>query len=137
MTAGEARVTRGGYVRPMPKDWFLRRKRYTWFMVRELTSLFIGGYALFLVLLVQRARDAASFEAFVDALRSPISVALHVIAIVMALFHTVTWFNATPAAVALYRGKDRVSPALIVGSNYVVWLIVSLAVVWLALGGRA
>ena len=37
------------YIRPMPATWWLTRKTYFLFMVRELTCVFVGGYLVFLL----------------------------------------------------------------------------------------
>ncbi|MFP6668452.1 MAG: hypothetical protein VB876_14125 [Pirellulales bacterium] len=118
------------YVRSIPADWWLKKKSYFWFMVRELTCVFVGGYAFYLLVLVASAGDENAFAALV---RHPLSVALHIAAVPMVLYHTITWFNLTPKAVVVWRGEDRVSPILIAGSNYVAWLIVSILIAWYAL----
>ena len=50
------------YIRPMPSNWWLKRKSYFMFMVRELTCLFVGGYALFLLILASRLGAAEDFS---------------------------------------------------------------------------
>jgi fumarate reductase subunit C len=60
-------------------------------------------------------------------------VALHLVGLAMVLFHTITWINLTPKVLVLWRGEERVSPALIAASNYLAWLVVSGVVAWVAL----
>ena len=115
------------YVRPMPAMWWLGKKAYFLFMVRELTCLFVGGYALFLLVLI--AQNQPTFKA---VLTHPLSMVLHLLALPMVLYHSFTWFNLTPQAMVVWRGEERVSPLLIAGSNYVMWLIVSALVAWVA-----
>jgi len=107
----------------MPANWWMSKRTYFQFMVRELTCLFVGGYALFLLVLV--SRDQQSFQA---VLHSPLSVLLHLVALPMVLYHSITWFNLTPKVMVVWRGEDRVSPTLIAGSNYLAWLVVSVVV---------
>jgi fumarate reductase subunit C len=121
------------YLRPLPKSWWLRKPTYFAFMVRELTSVFVAGYAAFLLVLVGWAADLEAFGRFIRALRSPWSVALHLVGLAMVLFHTITWINLTPKVLVLWRGEERVSPALIAASNYLAWLVVSGVVAWVAL----
>ncbi|MGH8936780.1 MAG: fumarate reductase subunit C [Acidimicrobiia bacterium] len=121
------------YLRPLSKSWWLRKPIYFAFMMRELTSVFVAGYAVFLLVLVGWAADAGSFGRFFQALRSPWSVALHLVVLAMALFHTITWINLTPKVLVLWRGEEQVSPALIAASNYLAWLVVSGLVAWVAL----
>ncbi len=113
------------YVRPMPVIWWLSRKTYFLFMIRELTCLFVGGYALFLLILLGQANDAVAFAAM---LNSPLSVVLHLVALLMVLYHSITWINLTPKVMVVWRGEDRVSPALIAIANYAAWVVLSLLV---------
>ena len=106
------------HVRPIPVTWWLKRKTYFLFMVRELTSLFVGGYALFLLVLLSQANNADAFAAMLD---SPWSVGLHLVALLMVLYHSITWINLTPKVMVLWRGEDRINPRWIAAGNYVAW----------------
>ena len=121
------------WIRPMPATWWLKKPTYFLFIVREMTSVFVAGYVVFLLFLVARAADESSFAAFYEGLKSPSSVALHLAALLMVLFHAVTWINLTPKVMVVFRGEQRVSPVLIAGVNYAAWLVVSALVAWLAL----
>jgi fumarate reductase subunit C len=121
------------YLRPLPRTWWLRKPVYFLFMVRELSSVAVLGYAIFLVVLVARAGDAASFERFFQTLQSPWSVALHLAALALVLLHSITWIGLLPKVVVLWRGEDRIPPRLIAGVNYVAWLVLSAVVAWLVL----
>lgn len=133
MTRNAAATASKEYIRPMPATWWLRRKTYFLFMVRELTCVFVGGYAVFLLVLVARAEDQKTLSALVDGLSSTWSIVLHLVGLAMAVYHSVTWFNLTPKVMVVWRGEERVSPTLIAGSNYVAWLVVSSLVAWIAL----
>ena len=116
------------YIRPMPATWWLKRKTYFLFMVRELTCVFVGGYALLLLLLAKYRDDPQAFAGLLD---SPLLIALQLIALPMILYHSVTWINLTPKVMVLWRGEERVSPMLIAGVNYVAWLLVSVLILWI------
>ena len=113
------------YIRPMPANWWMMKKTYVLFIVRELTCVFVGGYALFLLVLVAR-RDEP--QAFVAWLNSPFLIVLQIIALPMVLYHSITWFNLTPKVMVVWRGEERVSPLLIAGANYVAWAIISIVI---------
>jgi fumarate reductase subunit C len=122
------------YRRPMPVAWWLRRRPYTFFMLRELTSLLIAVYALVLLLLVRSlARGPDAYQAFLEVLRSPAAIAFHVVALAAAVYHSVTWFRLAPMAVALRVGGRRLPAPAVVAANYAAWVLVSLAVAWLLL----
>ena len=118
------------YIRPMPATWWLHNSYLKLFMIRELTSLFVAGYAVFLLVLVAKANDAT---AFADSLRSPTALIFQIIALPFVIFHSVTWFNLTPKAIVLFQGEERVSPALIAGGHYALWVILSLLILWIAI----
>ena len=112
----------------MPLTWWLNRKPYVLFMVREATCVFVGGYALFLLVLAMRHDD---LQAFSDLLNSPFLIVLQIIALPMVLYHTITWLNLTPKVMVVFRGDERVSETLIAGANYVVWAVVSIVILWI------
>ena len=68
-----------------------------------------------------------------SCLRHPLSILLHLLALGMAIYHSVTWFNLTPKAMVVWMGEEKLSPIIIAGSNYLVWIIVSFAILWIAL----
>jgi fumarate reductase subunit C len=121
------------YLPPFPRSWWLHKRSYLVFMVRELTSVFVFGYAVFLIVLVARAGDAAAFDQLIQALRRPGSVAVHLLALAMVLFHTITWIGLVPKVLVIWRGDEQVSPRLIAGAHYVAWLVVSGVVAWVVL----
>ncbi len=121
------------YTRPLPRTWWLRKANYFIFMARELTSLAVFAYAVFLVLLMWQAADAISFSALYDALHSPWSITVHLVILVLALFHTGTWIALTPKVLVLWRDDERVDPNLVAGANGIGWLVISGLVIWLVL----
>ena len=115
-------------VRPMPAMWWLKKRSYFFFMLRELTCIFVGGYALFLLVLAVTRDDLTAFSA---VLHSPILITLQIIALPMALYHSFTWFNLTPKVMVVWRGEERVDPRIIAGANYVACLVISIIIVWI------
>ena len=123
------------YQRPVSNTWWLKRKSYILFMIRELTSVFVAGYCIFLMVLVYKlTQGSGAYGNFMAALKSPISVVLHLITLVFVLYHTITWFNLTPKILVLYKGEDRIPQVLIAGMFYAGWVVVSIIVAWLVLG---
>jgi fumarate reductase subunit C len=124
------------YVRPMPATWWMQRRPYFIFMLRELSSVFIAIYLVLLLVMIHRvSQGPAAYISFLGSLRSPAAIFFHVVALAFALLHTITWFNLTPQAVAVYVGEERIRPALIIAPNYVAWVIVSAIVAWFVLKG--
>ncbi len=122
------------YVREVPRySWFLRQPRYMRYMAREVTCIFIGAYAVLLLVALRRLSEGRqAYEAFLQALASPASVVFHLVVLAFALVHTISWFNVTPKAMPVQIGEDFLPGGIIVGAHYAVWLLVSAALLFLA-----
>jgi fumarate reductase subunit C len=116
--------------------WWLWRWAYLKFIVRELSSVFVA-YFVVLLLLMLRALSVGpeSYVAFQQWLKTPGIITLNVVSLFFVLFHTITWFNLAPRAIVVRVRGRRVPDPVIAGSNYVAWLVVSVAVGWLILRG--
>ncbi len=127
-------MTRRPYIRPVARySWWLAQRRYVDYMLREATSFFIGAYTgVIIVGLVRLTQGRVAYEAFLDGLREPAGIAFHVVALLLALYHTTTWFHVTPKAMPVQLGAYRVPGAAIIGAHYLGWAVVSVAVFALA-----
>lgn len=124
------------YVRPMRATWWMQRRPYFIFMLRELSSVFIAAYLILLLVMIHRvSQGPEAYMSFLESLRSPAAIFFHIVALAFALLHTITWFNLTPQAVAVRVGEERVRPGLIIAPNYVAWVIASAIVAWFVLKG--
>ena len=103
------------------------------YMSREITCIFVGAYCLFLVVGLQRlAAGPDSYEAFLQALKSPASILFHVLALAAAVYHAATWFNATQKAMPIQNGEEFVPGNVISGAHYAGWAVLSLIVIIVA-----
>jgi fumarate reductase subunit C len=126
-------VSRKPYVREMTYRWIFRHPRYLRYMAREFSCLFIGAWTLLMVWgLKQLAEGPAAWAAFLECLKSPASVAFHVVALGFAAYHSYTWFNLAPKALPLQIGEEFVPEAAIAGAHFAAWAVLSLAVLFLA-----
>ncbi|HSB61044.1 MAG TPA: fumarate reductase subunit C [Vicinamibacteria bacterium] len=123
------------YRRRVSVWWWLEKRSYTLFVLRELTSVFV---ALFAALTLWQVRAlAAGPEAWGDLaarLRAPGFLALNAVGLLFLLFHTVTWFNLAPKAVVLRIRGRRVPDWAVAGANYAAWVLLSAAVAAILLG---
>ena len=127
-------MSRRPYIRTVERSWWLQHPRYVRYMVRELTSLFVGLYgALLVVGLIRLAQGQTAWDGFVAAISSPVGVAFQLACLVFAVYHSVTWFALTPKAMPLMVKGEPVPGTVIVGAHYVAWAAVS-AVVLIAAG---
>lgn len=122
----------GQYHRSHRKAWFLERPAYVRFMIRELTSFFVAGYLVLLLLtLAKLGGGEAALADWLAAVSGPGWMATHVVALIAAVWHSVTWFGAVPQAMPIYLGEDRVpAPIAAVLMGYGPWLTVTAVIVW-------
>lgn len=119
------------YVRKMPATWWLQRRSYFYFMMRELTALFIAAFCVELLVFVYRIKQGPmSYMDFLDQLKHPAAIGFHFIAFLFAAYHSITWFNLTPKAIVVRTGEDKVPDAMLILPNYVAWVVLSAGLVW-------
>jgi fumarate reductase subunit C len=122
-------MSRRPYMRKVERSWWLRQPRYVLYMIRELTSLFVGLYcALLVVGLVRLSQGQTAWEEFVAAFSSPLGIAFQLVCLAFAIYHSVTWFALTPKAMPLMIRDEPVPGTMIVGAHYVAWALVSIVV---------
>ena len=133
VTPSGGRVTDLRLYRPRVSTWWWTRKRtYFVFVMRELSSIFVAWFVVFLLLFVFAVgRSEAAYQRFLDWASSPWVVALNIVTLAFVLLHTVTWFAVTPQAMAV-RVMDRTVPSFhIIAGQYTGLVVVSAFVLWL------
>ena len=122
------------YYRKMPATWWLRKKSYFFFMLRELSSLFIALFlVVYLVQLYQLTKGTDAYIAFTQKLASPGWILFHVVVLLFALYHSVTWFQSTAVVLPIRLGERSVPRQMITALHIGAWAVVSLAVLILFL----
>ena len=110
----------------MPATWWLRKRSYFLFIVREFSSVFIAAYlVVFLVQLYQLGNGAAAYGTIANTLKSPGWIVFHVVVLVFALYHSVTWFYTTSIVIPLRFGGKEYPRAAFTGINIAAWIAVS------------
>jgi fumarate reductase subunit C len=103
------------------------------YMAREVTCIFVGAYCVLLVIGLQRlAAGQSSYDAFLQALRSPVSILFHLLALLASVYHAATWFNASQKAMPVQIGEDFVPGNVISGAHYVIWIVLSFVILYVA-----
>jgi fumarate reductase subunit C len=101
---------------PPMAGWWRRRQAHRRYMLREASALFISAEALLLLAgLLCLQQGEAAYATWRALLGSPVSIALHALALPFVAYHAVTWFQVMP----------KTAPAL------------PLAPRWITLGGLA
>jgi fumarate reductase subunit C len=123
------------YRRPISTWWWLGKRTYLAFILRELSSIFVAWFVIFMLLLVRAiGQGDAEYQRFLDRVDHPLVVLLNLVALAFLTFHMVTWFDLTPQAMVVRVGGQRIRPSWIMASQYAAWLIVSAFVLWLLVG---
>jgi fumarate reductase subunit C len=127
-------MTELSYRRPMSTWWWLRKRSYFVFVMRELSSVFVAWLVVYLLLFVRAVgRGSAAYDDFLDLADSPWLIVLNVVAFLFVLLHTVTWFNLTPQAMDVRLRGTRVPATTIIAAQYVGLAVVSGLVFWLVM----
>jgi fumarate reductase subunit C len=118
------------YRRRVSVWWWLKNPSYATFVLRELTSVFVAGFAL-VTLLQVRALSAGpeAYARFERRLESPLVLAFHAVALAFVLFHSITWFNLAPKAMVVRLRGRRLPDAAVVAGNYAAWVAATAFVV--------
>ena len=123
------------YRRRVSVWWWLQKRSYTGFVLRELTSVFVAFFSVvYLWQLYALAQGPEAYGQLLARLRTPLFLALDTVAFLFVLFHAITWFNLTPKAMAVRLGGKRVPDWVILGSNYAAWLVLSALVAFVLRG---
>jgi fumarate reductase subunit C len=136
MSARPSPSTPDQYLKPrMSRLWWLERGSYFTFMLRELSCIFVGWFAVYLLMLISAVNGGdAPYQEFLAWSASPGILLLNIVSLGFVVFHTVTFFAATPQALVVDVGGTRVPGSLIVASHYVAWVVVSVVVCWMLVG---
>lgn len=122
------------YQRPVHLFWWLERRSYVLFVLRELSSVFIAWFVVFLLMLINAVSDGeASYQKFLDWSGQWWVIAINVIAMLFVLLHAVTWFALAPRAMVIKVRGSRLPPRQVVAAHYLAWLVLSAIVAWVVL----
>lgn len=121
--------------RTMSTWWWLGHWTFTKFALRELTCVSVGYIATLLLLQLHAlGRGPEAYINFLEMMKSPLFVVLNGVAFPLVLYHALTWFHLTPKALVIRLRGKRVPDSLIIILNYLVWIVLSLAVIFIVGG---
>ncbi len=125
------KLSNGNFIRPAARySWWFRQGRYIRYMLRELSSLFIGTFTLTLVWgLYRLGQGKAEFQAWTMAVWSNSAVVFSLLVLAFSAYHSFTWFMLTPKAMPLKLAGKRLSAWIIITAHFGVCLLASV-IVW-------
>lgn len=133
------KLANGNYIRPTARfSWWLKQQRYVNYMMREVSSLFIGLFSLLMVCgLFQLSQGEEAFTSWTDTLWNDMFI-LSVVMLIFSAYHSYTWFKVTPKAMPLKLSGKRIAGSIIIGAHLLAWALAS-AFVWIVFvyGGAA
>ena len=115
--------------------WWLEKRSYFTFIMREMSCVFVAWFVVYLLLLVRAVSqgDAAYQELLAWSATTPILL-LNVVSFLSLIFHTVTFFDAAPRAMVVKVGPNPVPAGLVLAGHYAGLAAASAVVCWLLLG---
>jgi fumarate reductase subunit C len=120
------------YRRRVPLTWWARRRSYTFFMLRELSSVFVAVFVVELLFLVRAvAHGPSAYQGFLDTMANPAMILLNVVVLAFLLLHAITFANLTPRAMVVRLRGRRVPSRIILAGVYFGWLVVTAFLAWL------
>jgi fumarate reductase subunit C len=120
------------YRRPVSRWWWLEKRSYLLFVLREFSCVFVAWTVVFmLVMLGAVAGGDDDYQSFLDWASAPWVVVVNVISLLFLALHTVTWFALTPKAMVVRVRGERMPAWLILAGQYAGLVVVSAFVIWL------
>jgi fumarate reductase subunit C len=134
MSAGYTEFHPRWYRRRMSVFWWVGRRSYLIFVLRELSSVFVAWSVVFLLLLIHAVgQGGTQYRQFVHLSGDPWMLALNVVTLAFLVFHALTWFNLAPQAMVVRLRGKRVPRSWIAGAHYAAWALLSALAAWLIL----
>ena len=125
-------TTQREYIRPISTFWWLKKRTYFVFVMRELSSFFVAWFVFYLLLFIGAvSRGEAAYQDFLNGAEHPAVIVINVVAFAFLVLHTITWFSLTPKAMVLQVGGRRVPAAAILAAQYAGLVVVCAFVYWL------
>ena len=126
------------YVRPM-QGWWKRDPFFVRYMWRETTALAVAVYAVVLAVgVVRLAQGEAAWNGWLAALKSPLSLLLHLVLLVGMVVHAKSWFEIMPKTMPMmHMGGKRVEGSTITKTGWAATLVATVVVLGLAWGWKS
>ena len=109
--------------------WWLGRRSYFAFILREASCLFVAWLVVYLLMLVRAVTEGvAAYQAFLGWSAQPWVLWSNIVSFAFLVFHAITFFVAAPQALVLHVGGKRVPGSLVAASHYAAWAGASIAI---------
>ncbi len=119
------------YREPVSRFWWVHRRSYLLFVLRELSSVAVAWFVVHFLLLVTAVhRGPGAYQEFLEWSASPLLLLVNLVALAFVLLHAVTWFNLAPKAIVVRMQGRQVPPRAVAAGHFGAWLVASAVVFW-------
>ncbi|MEE8435212.1 MAG: fumarate reductase subunit C [bacterium] len=114
------------YYPHMPTAWWFRKWNYFLFLLRELSSVFIAIFlVVYLLQIYTMTQGADAYADFAGQFRAGGWIAFHGVALIFAVYHSLTWFKTAAVILTPRLGGWVMPPWMVVALHIAAWLAVS------------
>ncbi|MCK5892865.1 MAG: hypothetical protein KAG53_00325 [Endozoicomonadaceae bacterium] len=107
-------MSRRPYQPVMAKFWYLKHASYRLYMIRELSSVFIGIWTLnLLVGLGKLIQGPDTWTQWLALQTHSLMILFSIVTLALALYHSITWFKAVPQVMRIQIGTSFVPASLL------------------------
>ena len=111
--------------------WWLARRSYLAFILREASCIFVAWIVVYLLLLLRAVIDGEpAYRAFLLWSAARPILLLNIVSHAFLMFHAITFFDAAPQALVVHVGGRRVPGRVIAAAHYAGWAAVALSMAW-------
>ncbi len=117
------------YMRSMD-GWWKRDPFFIRYIAMEATSVLVAVYAVILMVgLMRLGQGEAAYNGWLEALKSPLSILLHGVILLVFLYHLWSWFKVMPKTMPMiFVGGKKLPDETITYTGVVVAVAVNLLV---------
>ena len=117
------------YFKRKPIFWWTKKWAHLRFIIREMTSVAVAWFALVLIFMIRALGNGPeAFSQFETRMEHPVLIILNLIALIMLIYHSITWFNLAPKAIVLKFGANKIPGYVVAGMNFAAWIVFSIVI---------
>ena len=128
-------MSRNPYQPKIARRWYLSTPAFRAYTIREASSLFIGLWYINLAYGITRlVKGEAAWDNWLVFQTNPLMLLFSIVTLVLALYHSTTWFSMTPRVMPPRIAGMKVNQLLMKMAHWVglvgVTILVFVAVTW-------
>ena len=121
----------GSYRRETKATWWLEKSFYRKYMLREASAIFTLLYCLNLIAgVIALYSSKVQFYLWYAAQSNPIMFIIAMISFFSVLYHTITWFSATPKVMPIKIGKKKLNGQYIVRAHWALFILLMIVIIF-------